>query len=69
MSVFPVLPAGANAAGAVRQAVIEATNDGAAGGNRMEVRVLNFSTSGAPPAPNAPAPPSGTTILVTPPRP
>ena len=69
MSVFPVLPAGANAAGAVRQAVIEATNDGAAGGNRMEVRVLNFSTSGAPPAPNAPAPPSGTTILVPPPRP
>lgn len=69
MSVFPVLPAGANAAGAVRQAVIEATNDGAAGGNRMEVRVLNFSTSGAPPAPTAPAPAGGTPIPGRPPRP
>jgi len=69
MSVFPVLPAGATAAGAVRQAVIEATSDSAAGGNRMEVRVLNFSPSGAPPAPTSPAPAGGTPIPVRPPRP
>jgi hypothetical protein len=69
MSVFPVLPAGANPAGAVRQAVITETAEGGSGGNRMEVRVLNFSTSGAAPAPNAPAPAGGPTILVPPPRP
>lgn len=69
MSVFPVLPAGANAAGAVRQAVIAESAEGGSGGNRMEVRVLNFSTSGAPPATTPPAPAGGTTILVTPPRP
>lgn len=69
MSVFPVLPAGANAAGAVRQAFITESPEGGAGGNRMEVRVLNFSTSGAAPAPNTPPPSGGTQILVTPPRP
>jgi hypothetical protein len=69
MSVFPVLPAGANAAGAVRQAVITETAEGGSGGNRMEVRVLNFSTSGTAPAATPPAPAGGTTILVTPPRP
>ena len=69
MSVFPVLPAGANAAGAVRQAVIAEAAEGGAGGNTMEVRVLNFSTSGAPPAPNPPAPGGGRTIIVTPPQP
>jgi hypothetical protein len=35
----------------------------------MEVRVLNFSTSGAPPAPTSPAPSGGTPIPVRPPRP
>lgn len=67
--IFPVLPAGANVAGAVRQAVIEATSEGGTSGNRMEVRVLNFSTSGAPPAATPPAPAGGPAILVTPPRP
>ena len=51
------------------EAVITETAEGGSGGNRMEVRVLNFSTSGAAPAPNAPAPAGGPTILVPPPRP
>lgn len=69
MSVFPVLPAGANAAGGIRQAFITESAEGGAGGNRMEVRVLNLSPTGATPAPNPTAPAGGRTIIVTPPPP